>query len=542
MPDDQNTNNENIDTDTPLNESVDETNYAELEELIKWDLTESGYNSVEDAMDDGWGVMNTIKKASNKIAELVSGKDNDTEELGESVMTNSITGIFGIPYQFDPIVDPPVSGYDNVGRKYIEKILSVMPVLFLTPGEPVYMGGATKGLAQSLSDLWVGSLNGEDVDDIGKQLTGEEDGRYYTFTSNFPEYQRYANIALRALAKFMGLENYYIPKGSSNTKGGGMFKLGNIRVEYLLNQDFNRLFGAPTTIPFYLDSETSISESFSNDTTESMLSQYANQGSEMARQMQFLAGTRDLGGLVGSVTEAVSTLGGGVTENLASALDGALQPIIGKGVISRIATELTTVVTGGKIVFPEIWNSSSYSRSYSIRLKLRSPDPDPVSIFLNIYVPIILLISMAAPLQMDNSANSYKSPFIVRATYKSIFNCDLGIISSLDIDKGGEDKWNALGMPLQADVNVTIKDLYSTFFISKGGGLFNNTAQLDYLAMMAGIDMNKYEPFRLTSLGATLAKGAVTDIGQDVLGGIKQGLNRRANSLLSVISDTRFTS
>ena len=178
--------------------------------------------------------------------------------------------------------------------------------------------------------------------------------------------------------------------------------------------------------------------------------------------------------------------------------------------------------------------------TYSINLKLRSPDPDPLSIFLNIYVPIILLVSMAAPRQLNNSANSYESPFLVRATYKSIFNCELGLITSLSISKGGEDMWNTMGMPITADVTVTIKDLYSNMFISKNQAIMNNTAQMDYLSLMAGLDMNELDLTRMVKLGVMIYSDKPRDFVKDRWGGIKSGLNKAASRLLGHITDTRF--
>ena len=47
---------------------------------------------------------------------------------------------------------------------------------------------------------------------------------------------------------------------------------------------------------------------------------------------------------------------------------GLLQSLCNSGV--------STVLQGGKIVFPEIWQDSTYDRSYSLDIKLRSPDHD----------------------------------------------------------------------------------------------------------------------------------------------------------------------
>lgn len=488
---------------------------VDLDDVIDWNAR---WNST--SVEDLESYINSIESGGWNIG---SGSEMNTDNLA----TSSINGIFGLPYQFSTTVDPRVSGTE-VGRKYMEKILSVMPVLFLTPGEPAFMqdydNSEKNRIAQALVDL----TEDDDFEDLG-------DGRYYSFNSNLPEYCSYANIALRALSQYMGISDVEMP-----TANGGYTKLKNIRVQELLNEDFQVSFGDEMFIPFYVDAETSISESFSNETTESMLSQTANKFSSTAREIQFMLGSHDPGGIAGAVKDVLGN--GDLLESLGDAVGNIASAFVGKGMISRLSSELTTIVSGGKIVFPEIWGGSSYTRNYSITLKLRSPDPDPLSIFINIYLPIILLVSMAAPRQLGGSANSYESPFLVRAIYKSIFSCDLGIITSLDISRGGEDRWNTMGMPVTADVTVNIKDMYSNMSISKAMGLLNNTAQMDYLALMAGVAMQEYEPFRMVALGSMIISNIPRDFILDKWGGFKHFLNRTAMNVLGGLSDTRFVS
>ena len=177
--------------------------------------------------------------------------------------------------------------------------------------------------------------------------------------------------------------------------------------------------------------------------------------------------------------------------------------------------------------------------SYNISLKLRSPDPDPVSIFLNVYLPIVLLVSLAAPRQIGNKSNSYQAPFLVRATYKSIFNCDLGIVQSLSITKGGSDRWNVMGQPYTADVTLTLKDLYSSMFISKMMGIIANTAEMDYLATMAGVNLNDYEFTRLMKMAAMILRDAPRDYVNDFWGGIKRSIAQKGSRILGNFSDVR---
>ena len=512
------------DSDSPVDTDIlDDISNFDPDEYFDWN--ELGFEDQQDMMQ----YLDKITEGGFDVGGGDSSAPTPDEDEVLNIMTNSISGVFGIPYQFSSIVDPPVRNSETVGRKYMEKILSVMPILFLTPGEPVFMDNYGQDAKQNVADKLLNNVDDNTgMDDLG-------DGKYYSFNSMFGEYAKYVNLAARALAQFMGIGHVVIPGAHTDE-----VKLSELRLEDLLNSDFSQLFGANTVVPFYLDAETTVSEDFSNDTSESMLSQKANQFSDIAREIQFIAGTADPGGIVGAIKNAVVGAGANILDSASGALDNIGSALVGSGLMSRLTNELTTIVTGGKIIFPEIWSGSSYSRSYSINLKLRSPDPDPLSIFLNIYLPIILLVSMAAPRQLNNSANSYESPFLVRATYKSIFNCELGLITSLSISKGGEDMWNTMGMPITADVTVTIKDLYSNMFISKNQAIMNNTAQMDYLSLMAGLDMNELDLTRMVKLGVMIYSNKPRDFVKDRWGGIKGGLNKAANRLLGHITDTRF--
>jgi hypothetical protein len=150
---------------------------------------------------------------------------------------------------------------------------------------------------------------------------------------------------------------------------------------------------------------------------------------------------------------------------------------------------------------------------------------------------------MAAPRQLDNSASSFESPFMVRANYKSVFTVDLGIIESLSITRGGDDKWNVMGMPVTADVSLSIKDLYGSMFVSNGMGIVNNTMQMDYIATLAGVDLNEFELSRIYQISMMIIGSTITSAPSRFWGAIKQGANRTAAGILRRFGiDTRSLS
>lgn len=433
-----------------------------------------------------------INKGITTIDHDWLNNDVTKQEFDYSFMPS----IFGLPYQFSDIVDvPPLfsqtgstknlkkdSSEMQVGSKFIEKIISVAPIMFLSPGEPEFLADKSNKNFINLVQTLAG-INSSEGSEVGA-------GKYYTFRQNSYEYSLYVNLALQTLVRFMGIENLVIYSANTESEEDTTpvpVRLGDITMQDLIQYKFAGRFSTimdttPVVVPFYVDAITNVSDSFSNGTTQSQIASTAQTVSSSAREAMFLIGGTKTDNVLQKIKEgaasAIETIGSGVA---------AVGSLGTDNLIDAVSNEISTIIQGGKMIFPEIWSDSSYGKSYRVDIKLRSPDPDPVSIFLNIFVPIIFLMSMAVPRQIERRANAYQSPFLVRALYKSFFECNLGIIDSLDISRGGENCWNALGQPTSVDVSISIKDLYSSMFISNGLGLMQNTAQLDYLADLAGI-------------------------------------------------------
>jgi 23S rRNA pseudoU1915 N3-methylase RlmH len=377
----------------------------------------------------------------------------------------NIRGIYGLPYQFMSSVDRRVSGSD-FGRKYAEKIITNMPLLLISPGKPKFM----KSFSISEKKDILRYIKQKDTNFVDEVISGK--GRYYSFEFNYAEFYQILNPMAQVMSRFLNIQDRTIDGQSLDT-----FKWQNYT-----NSTFKNFINAQESLAFYIDSETQISESFSNNTGQSMLANQANQLSDTAREIQFL-----IGGISGAQFEKVSQDSYGQTlselDNFSNKYLKALTP---DSLINRLQSGLLTVATGGKLIFPEIWNESSFSRNYGVNIKLRTPDSDNFSWFMNIGLPMLVCIALTAPQQMD--ANSYKSPFLVRAFYKGFFNVDMGIITSMNITKGSNAKWTANGLPTEVDISLDIKDLYDVFMTtqSKEEGILqgaqkiiNNTYLID---------------------------------------------------------------
>lgn len=401
------------------------------------------------------------------------------EETSASLFVQDMRGVIGMPYQFLSSVDPrlPNSIY---GRKYAEKIASKMPILLMSPGRPKFMKDFTSAETRDV----LKAIASGDTSSIESLINGT--GKFYSFQSNYVDYYEGVNQMCRLAAKLLDIENETIPCGSGNTK------LSNMRWENYANDAFKSFFASgPDTLGFYIDSEKQINETFNNDTAQSMLGEKVNSLSELGREMQFL-----LGGVAGIEMQKFTNEAYDETLNEFNKFANKYLSILPSTLISRLTSGFMTVAVGGKMLFPEMWSDSTYSKNFSVSMKLRSPDADVLSIYMNIFVPLFHLINFAGPQQLGK--NAYSSPFLVRAHFKSMFTVDMGIITSMTITRGNESKWTASGLPTEVDVSFDIKDLYPVMMmLQKADETVYNTGLVDYVANLCGINMNKPDVLRM---------------------------------------------
>ena len=411
-------------------------------------------------------------------------------------------GILGIPPQFLPLTDPRITDSDNtnpmslchMGRIYTDRILAHMPLLFITPGVPKFMGSYDDEQRNIIINKLLQISSGVDVD----ELINENSGKLYSLKFAQTEYFGYLNPMLRSAAYFLGIQNESID-GTGNKLGNYQWlykstQFDGISIDLFTHEGLSKLIGPYTgCIVFYADCGNTADDSFSNQTTNSSLEETLNGLSSQGRELNFLIG--NIGGTMGLTINQMS----GLEElnermgDLTSIVDNVLP---GKNILSNVLGKAKTILAGGHMVFPEIWSDSQFGgRSYSCKLKLVSPSGDALSVFLNILVPIYHLMAMCLPRQ--SIGQSYFSPFLVRAFYKGLFNVDMGIITDLNITKGTEGEWTKDGLPTVAEVSFTIKDLYDVLYISTTDlgnlNIMNNISELDYIANSCGININDHD-------------------------------------------------
>ena len=409
-------------------------------------------------------------------------QESSTDEKDES---SSVNSIIGMPYQFMQRVDRRLD--DGFGRKYREKIASRDNFVYFTPGKQTFLPGQDKSTKANVLAALANMATGNDTDNILNA-----NGRYYGLEPDAYTYYEYVNAACRSVAILMDIQNETVRIGnySSSLKTFDWMKAKQ-------NSYLNKLSSSEHII-VYPDGLNSISEDFGNSTRESSLVSQVNGYSDTIKEINYF--------MTGSADSAYADMlqNDGFDSTLSAIQDGINKFTGGQGVLGALLGNSTTILSGGKLVFPELWNDSDYDRSYSIDIKLRTPDADELSIYLNLIVPLIHLMALTAPRDFETNSNGYVAPFLVRAYSRALFNIDLGIITSLNITRGGEGNWAAASnLPTSIDVSISVKDLYKSMYMSKYSRLFGNSGdptlakfvandgEMEQLMNLAGVNMTQ---------------------------------------------------
>jgi hypothetical protein len=232
---------------------------------------------------------------------------------------------------------------------------------------------------------------------------------------------------------------------------------------------------------FKVDHTGSVSESFSNSSVESDLSNKYNSISSQTREAKFsFAEGNILGGTLGEILNVAGDIVTGAASGLTLGVSDVMKYL------------------GNTFVdIPKHWQSSSASlprTSYTIQLI--SPYGNPISQLQNIYIPLAMLL--AAVLPLSTGKQSYTSPFLVQLYDRGRCQIQLGLMESLSITRGTANlPFTNRGRVMAIDVSFSIADLSSVMHMPLStGALFGadmsmdeDNILMDYLAVLAGQDM-----------------------------------------------------
>jgi hypothetical protein len=418
--------------------------------------------------------------------------------------------MLGAPLMYTRQTDPN-------NRTMINTFVKDSVFLSLTPGMPKYNGGAFQQEVSGQSSYLTQTQTSEEMRDYLlkngiDQNFANKDKRYYTFNANYEEYYAYLETMLNTMWIKMGLSATEDEKFNIFS-----FFTGN-QTETLQKPKYN------SSIGFYVNPVGDVSEAISNSTFSSGLENDANARSSEFQQLNFITGmgtagaARNINRQIGIAGMQVSTLKDIVKTNFNTGLNAAgdannLFSLAGayglaKSVVKFANTQdmsalvqQFTVTNGMKVQYPQLWESSNYSKNMNFTFNFVSPYGDPLSIFQYVYVPFFSLLAMAMPRQA--AENGLVSPFFVRADIPGWITSDLGLITDVTWQKGGPDGtlWTKDKLPRAISGSFTVTDLYPYLSsVKRLSFLSANPSFTVFLDNMAGLralyNETQDDPFR----------------------------------------------
>lgn len=254
-----------------------------------------------------------------------------------------------------------------------------------------------------------------------------------------------------------------------------------------------------STVQFMVE-PVQFEENFTNETSASMIASAIDGLNTVGAEIQWMSNSSVDAGLIDEALKFMDNAAESVinlTEQLTSGITG--------GFIGNLFSGAFNSLKGQKMLYPEIYKSSSTSMNYQYTVNLISPYGDVYNYFINIVVPLLHLIALAAPRMV--TANSISSPYLVQSYIPGMCSCQLGIVQDMTITKNPDGKHVSVnGFPLTVKVTFTIKELYRNLSISAANDpelfLFNETLN-DYMCNLAGLipSLDSYTKVRQASFG-----------------------------------------
>ena len=513
------------------------------------------------------GFWDSVKSAED-AAKISKGIEKDLKSLLDKEVKGDILKLslrlFGAPHQFTHYCDYRTlssgtrnqvrNDFDKIGRGFMTNVLEEAPVITFIPCKPAYLPNMKNqtGLGTAL----IGATKTGDLRSVAAALSDEnihDKLRYYDVKQDYVEYMKYVNLMCNAAASMLELDKIKFGKGDDTLgnydwknyrwttdrwlgemkqlAGGsdgivGAIKTAGTGVINKLKAVWNTITGAfdyitgdatrsvadfeSTSIfdnynflQFYCDASSGVSESGENGTGASKIEGIFDSASDLTKEIAFIGNS---GGLeMEQFQEQVDKGTDAMLAKLQQTFDGSLTGLLGK-----LVSGASNVIKGDIMIFPEIYQNSKYSKNYTITIDLRTPYGTKLGYYLNILVPLFHLMCLAMPKQ--STANTYASPFLLKAYYPGVFSCNMGIVSSIQIDKNSSgDAWSVDGFPNEVKVTLNIIDLYSDLSMTPQGdaSLFiANSSLIEYICTNCGIDfVNNDQASRASQVINTLAYG-----------------------------------
>lgn len=426
--------------------------------------------------------------------------------------------VFNPPFQYNDLDDPRTHPrYTKIGRVWVKQVLNHMPIMMVMPGKIKYhmntftMMGIDFGAAASNADYlrsdnwfkkiiaaaWMGvtDIVGSAIAFATSIFTG---GKLITFRQQINLFQKYFDQVAMSLATNMGLTT---PTGMY-TGRWKILSLTHIQPGIgirrssaggKIRHQFGKGYRSNQMIAFMMTKSISCSETISNSTRENPLQEQLNAASSEEQQNEQTG--QNTGNLFKDILNSV--ISGDPSHATSAVMDvgGKLARKVG-GMVSQMAL----IKSGAaRIMLPEVWESSSFSRSYSFTFDCFAPYGNPLCKFETWGIQLCFWLTMALPRQVGSY--SYIEPFVGRYVMPGKFNINYGIVDSLSIDRGDDiNDWNnSDNLPRTVKLSVSVKDFQPSLMLPRASrsllrmgyeSLFPPSGFAEYMATVAGLSLS----------------------------------------------------
>lgn len=486
-------------------------------------------DSKKDRSKNSSGSVSASTTGTNSAASYSSTVNKNTTEYLENNTDGSMR-LFGLPHQFIEMNDPRIGDKSNLGRCFAERLVMEAPVICLKPGLPDFLPGKSDSeKADFIARIQAASSGNSSLKSLFSGLSSDDSRDtilYYSIKDQYNEMMAKVNIMCKMMAVFLGISDTKVPWASGNAKFGNYdwryYSFKNLYndvsfkantsgsaaafVKEALSAAGQSLMTDTQWLRFYVDGNVSFGESVSNSTSTSILESYTEKLESVAKELSTIAGIAGSNAVSELGEEAMSSLDSYIQENVTS--DGPMATVL-----KRITGASKDIISGGNFLIPEIWQDSDYAKSYSFTITLSTPYGCKESWYLNVGVPLMHILGLCLPQQL--TANTYKSPYLVKCYSKGWFNCNYGIIDSVSIEKGSDSSWSVGGLPNEVKVSLSVKDLYSTLSIPvepyEDMATFLNTGMLEFLMVNCGVDITSQNMDDKLNIWTTILANNFTD-------------------------------
>jgi len=406
-----------------------------------------------------------VKQVGNTASDVANGASSLNKNPYEYYYKDGFGYIFGKPMAFNLKADPHQ-------RIYQRTMLRNSTIVNIIPGVP-YTDTAMISKAQAILDdhqIEVDAIIAQYslATDLSRRnarlaelsqrtqdklLSSKCDLRYFTFKQDLSNFKQ----AFQMMVERTGSAIFGWTKRNMSSMLSDAINIAS--TDDMLNRGFK----------LWVDKATSISESVENSFSASVLEQAQKSASNIARQIKFG------GGAVGLLNSE------GKTE-----IEGSDQTSVSAGRAADIASRS---VGGAVFQFPQVFDDSKFTRSYDLSFRFVSPYGDDRSIFYNVIMPFMFILTCALPRQ--EGVSGLQSPFILQLDSPGYFSCPMGVITSLSFNKGGDEKlFNPRGLPLILEGSISVADLYSNLSMPMNYSQFaTNIGTAAFLNTLGGLSL-----------------------------------------------------